>query len=282
MINDWWKIGWQSSYQTVHSMIDDAWCYSKYWHHPHSDLLVVLLHGQLANSHWWRPIAGQLAKDCSVLAVDFSGMGDSQWRENYSFLTHVLEVKHISQLMNKKHFVTIGHSYGGLVGLSLAAHNLSAHKGHIMIDSPMAVLFEEQAPSRFIDSRIKAQVVHYPDQKTLCSRFRIIPPQPILIPSLAEAVALESVILDEKGWRWKFDPNVLAFMHTGGRLATDVKPILSYIAGGESVFWKGSYAMLLDKHQVAYQVIPKAHHALLLDAPEALYQTIQQQLQVFQ
>jgi pimeloyl-ACP methyl ester carboxylesterase len=275
---DWWKAGWQSAYQTVHSRIDDAWCYSKYWHHPSSDLLVVLLHGQLANSHWWRPIAGMLAQDHSVLAVDFSGMGDSQWRDTYSFDLHVKEVKHVIELMAKKHVVTIGHSYGGLVGLSLASHHQKNHLGHMMIDSPLTALFDDQRSSSSQSSRLKAQIVHYQSQEAICERFRIVPPQPILIESLANAVAIESSIQDEQGWRWKFDPNVLALSHPGGKLSTDVKTKLAYIAGGSSVFWSESYKKRLEACDIDLRVIPEGYHALPLDVPEDLYIQINQQL----
>ena len=278
MKHEWWKLGWHSQFQTVHSMIQGAWCYSKYWHHPSSDVLVVLLHGQLANSHWWRPIAGRLAEKYCVLAVDFSGMGDSQWRECYDFQTHVNEVMHVIDLMARKQIVTVGHSYGGLVGLALAASNIHGHQGHMMVDSPLMALFDENKPSTRQSSRFKAQIVHYPSQKAICERFRLIPAQPILIPELAEAVAFHSATQDNEGWRWKFDPHVLAFSHSGGRLATKVSPELTYIAGEKSVFWNDRYKDILKTHHIQLEMISEGYHALPLDVPEALYVKISQQL----
>src|SRR5271154_1731230 len=45
---------------------------------------LLLVHGNAAHAHWWDFIAPFMARDYNIAAMDLSGMGDSDWRPNYS------------------------------------------------------------------------------------------------------------------------------------------------------------------------------------------------------
>ena len=46
---------------------------------------LMLSHGNGAHAHWFDFIAPALASQYRIIAPSFSGMGDSDWREKYSF-----------------------------------------------------------------------------------------------------------------------------------------------------------------------------------------------------
>ena len=45
---------------------------------------MVLVNGSGSHSHWWDFIAPLLLEDFQISAIDMSGMGDSDHREDYS------------------------------------------------------------------------------------------------------------------------------------------------------------------------------------------------------
>ena len=54
---------------------------------------VVLLHGFNAHSYWWSHIAPFFTEKYCVIALDFSGMGESDHREEYSQEIYSKEIK---------------------------------------------------------------------------------------------------------------------------------------------------------------------------------------------
>src|SRR5580698_4422257 len=52
---------------------------------------LLLVHGNAANAYWWSFIAPFLAREYNVAAMDLSGMGDSDWRADYSMEQFVQE-----------------------------------------------------------------------------------------------------------------------------------------------------------------------------------------------
>ena len=56
---------------------------------------LLFLHGFNAHTHWWDHVIPEFANDYFVVAMDFSGMGDSEHREVYSQATYADEVKDV-------------------------------------------------------------------------------------------------------------------------------------------------------------------------------------------
>src|ERR1700728_514899 len=53
---------------------------------------LILVHGNTAHADWWSFIAPYLANDFRVAALSLSGMGGSDWREQYTFETFASEI----------------------------------------------------------------------------------------------------------------------------------------------------------------------------------------------
>ena len=53
---------------------------------------MLLIHGMNAHSRWWDFIAPALAEDYRVVAMDLTGMGDSDYRYEYDAATYAAEI----------------------------------------------------------------------------------------------------------------------------------------------------------------------------------------------
>tara|TARA_Y200000002_G_scaffold206281_1_gene170156 strand:- start:4599 stop:5444 length:846 start_codon:yes stop_codon:yes gene_type:complete len=275
----WWQQGWEVNYQSIHWMIDQCWIQGKYWHNPESELMLILCHGQMANSAWWQAIAGHLAQKYSVIAVDFSGMGDSQWREDYHIDHHIKEVGHLLDLFKSHKVITIGHSYGGFVGLGLQMLKKSNHLAHMLLDTPLQPLMSQ--PKGIPNAHKKSREINfYPTKEAIYSRFRMVPHQPIKDKIYTDHVIDSSIIHTGEGWRWKFDPSIMIALLASEKPRPEYRIPMGYIGGEYSPFWsekEQSYA----QHQ-GWQVmtLEGAYHALMLDAPYELHYQILRQIEL--
>ena len=80
---------------------------------------IVLVHGNGAHAHWWTFIAPFLLEHYRVVALDLSGMGDSDHRAHYSpegFAAEVVGVMDAAGFGSDS--IVVGHSFGGFVTLN--------------------------------------------------------------------------------------------------------------------------------------------------------------------
>lgn len=176
---------------------------------------VVLVHGGSAHSGWWDHIAPLLASTHRVVAVDLSGHGDSEIREQYpmdGWTSEVLAAATAGGIAGKPYVV--GHSMGGWVTAVLGALHTDATAGLVIIDSP---LFDEP-PEEIIIRQLARVPKAYAERDEICVRFRTEPRQDVLLPYVARHVAEESVKQTEAGWMWKFDPEMFRKRHEAGQL----------------------------------------------------------------
>jgi pimeloyl-ACP methyl ester carboxylesterase len=89
---------------------------------------VVLLHGFLSDSEYWKPLVPMLTKTHRVIAIDLLGFGASKkpHTSDYSLTTHTRAVQDTLEHLGVRHFSLAGHSMGALVAGNLA---------HAMVDS---------------------------------------------------------------------------------------------------------------------------------------------------
>ena len=77
---------------------------------------IVLVHGGAAHAHWWDHIGPSFLPDYRVVALDLSGHGDSDRREEYTLRAWTEEV---AAVIDDAGFtsppVVVGHSMGGFV-----------------------------------------------------------------------------------------------------------------------------------------------------------------------
>ncbi|PXW36179.1 UNVERIFIED_CONTAM: pimeloyl-ACP methyl ester carboxylesterase [Williamsia faeni] len=186
---------------------------------------VVLVHGGSAHSGWWDHIAPLLASSHRVVAIDLSGHGDSEIREQYpmdQWTSEVIEVAKAGGISGKPYVV--GHSMGGWVTAILGATHNDAAAGLVIIDSP---LFDEP-PEEIIIRQLARVPKAHPNKEEICVRFRTEPRQDTLLPYVARHVAEESVKETEAGWVWKFDPEMFRKRHEAGRMV-NLRELLTQI-----------------------------------------------------
>ena len=78
---------------------------------------LFFVHGYSANSNWWDFIAPHFLDDFCVVAVDLSGNGDSDHRQNYSQELYAKELKAVCEDRQWNSTTFIAHSMGGSISL---------------------------------------------------------------------------------------------------------------------------------------------------------------------
>ena len=98
----------------------------------------VLVHGTAAHARWWDHVGPQLPAGLRVAALDLSGHGDSDWREQYSLDRWAEEVVAVAAgaRISGAPFI-IGHSLGGTIAIRAAARYGGDLAGIVVIDSPL-------------------------------------------------------------------------------------------------------------------------------------------------
>lgn len=82
---------------------------------------LVLLHGFLASSEIWKPLAGDLARAYRIIAIDLPGHGNSGcFGYAHSMELMAQAVKAVLDSLKLKKYILVGHSLGGYVALAFA------------------------------------------------------------------------------------------------------------------------------------------------------------------
>jgi pimeloyl-ACP methyl ester carboxylesterase len=167
---------------------------------------LVLVHGGAAHAHWWTHVAAQFAGVYRVAAIDLSGHGDSDRRDEYTLARWCAEVMAVADDADMAGPpIVIGHSMGGFVTLATAAAHGDRIAGAVVMDSPVTAPDPEMEGSRrnqFRDPKV------YPDAATAITRFRTVPEQDHYEPYVMAHVAATSLRPTEGGVTWKFDPAI--------------------------------------------------------------------------
>ena len=169
---------------------------------------IVFVHGGAAHAHWWSHIAPAFLADHSVAAIDLSGHGDSDRRDEYSLDLWCDEVAAvIADAAFDGPPVLVGHSMGGFVTVATAARHSDLLAGAVIIDSPVMNEDPEVNVGRATNTFQKER--EYDDPAGPIERFRTIPEQDVYLPYVKDNVATRSLRLDPDGlWRWKFDSRI--------------------------------------------------------------------------
>lgn len=226
----------------------------------------LLVHGGSAHAEWWSFLGPLLAQDRCIVAIDLSGHGDSEWREDYSMEQWAEEVHAVGMDAGLGEApLVIGHSMGGVVSTYLAARRPLA--GAIIVDSPIVRRDPET------EEGTRGHMFHrpkvYPDVDTAVGHFHLVPPQPRTNPYILDHIARCSLRDVDAGWTWKFDPKAI-----GRRRVVDVPEQLrnalcrlALIVGEHSDVDRPDPRVLPEGTPVVE--IPAAYHHLLLDQPIA-------------
>lgn len=239
---------------------------------------LLFVHGHNAHAHWWDFIAPAFKDAFQVAALDLSGMGDSDHRDEYSVDLYAEEIVAVAdELKMPRDTVVVAHSFGGMMALRAVAGMKDRFKGLILVDSgvrhPDELRDRDAEPERWTKPKV------YPDRQTAISRFRLQPPQQCENQYLVDHIARNSVEFDEDGWVWKFDDEQGSRMVKTGDLAQDLQSVscrIALIYGEQSESFSAKSASYMQELQPALEVHPvaNAQHHLFLDQPLAFIDTV--------
>ncbi|HDZ57830.1 MAG TPA: alpha/beta hydrolase [Pseudomonas xinjiangensis] len=233
--------------------------------------VVLLVHGFRGHAHWWDGIAPYLAEDYRVIALDLSGMGDSDHRGSYPFQYAAADITGLIEAMELGPVTAIGHSYGGVRLLKACADHPQLFKRLINLDS--YIYFPEETPPNDPGKSVRR---YYPDLATAMGRYRLVPEQPRFEPAVLEHIARHSLREESEGWCWKFDPLIPAGINheiPARELLPRVRrPVHVVYAEGSAVI-SASHAretVALLPFGKGPVVMPDAYHHMMIDQPQEL------------
>ncbi len=249
------------------------------WGRPHRRGL-VFVHGGGANAHWWTHVAASFATEFRVLALDLSGHGDSDHREEYSledWTDEVMAVAHHGGVVGKP--VVVGHSMGGFVAIATAAIHTGELAGVVVCDSPVTEPDPEVGAYHVRDAFGRERI--YETEVEALVRFRTVPAQPNYLPYVMDHVARRSLLRVHGGFRWNFDRRI--FAQFAGGVRSVALPYLSAVTCRLALLRSENGLVTRDIGEAMFErlgrvtpvvELPEAGHHAMLDEPLILLTAI--------
>ena len=230
---------------------------------------LLFVHGHNAHAHWWDFIAPAFLEEYQVAALDLSGMGDSDHRDEYSvdlYAKEILTVAEHAGLSDQP--IVIAHSFGGMMATRAAVVEPNRFKGLVLVDS--GVRRPDQEVPKEAERWSKPKV--YPDFDIARSRFRLQPPQTCDNQYIVDYIARNSVERIDDGWVWKFDEELSSSKEDSRQadfenLSTKVALIYGELSNS---FTKDSADYMQElRPDLTVVAMADAQHHLFLDQPLA-------------
>ena len=278
---DWFKEALSISKEEKSITVEGKSIHYQHWGDKNKPGL-VLVHGSGSHSHWWDFIAPLLLEDFQVSALDLSGMGDSERREDYSAELYGKEILAVAEdsdfFEDGNEPIICGHSMGGFMSATAGYISEKPVRGVIMVDSPI------RPPTYDYSSHVRSgpirRIKTYPTKESILDRFRLTPEQECDNEFLVNYIAEWSIKEVENGFQWKFDDTIfdkLGVSHMGRNIAFDLKCNLGIIYGTESLMMTEEILSFI-KENVSQDtpIIPiyQAAHHVPLDQPQQLVKSI--------
>jgi len=173
---------------------------------------MLCIHGSAAHAHWYDFVAPGLTNDYHVLALDLRGHGDSEWDRSpqpaYNYDRYAADIDELTEKLDLRDFVLVGHSMGGLVSIVYAATYPGRAKAFIMIDSSVNLPPDRVAAMNAVGSREGSS---YADKDEFVAKFKVRPAGSSAAPEVVRHLAQHSGRQFQDGrWRSKVDRNVYA------------------------------------------------------------------------
>ena len=256
--------------------------YSKWVSKNDSTNLLILIHGTGAHKKWWDPIAPQFLNETNVIAVDLPGMGDSDFRNNYSIkdfgkcIFSIIDKEKIE--MTIENVFIVGHSLGGQVAAYVASENKNLVTSLVMIDT--FIRPPDYDPSQHEGGPLR-KIKHYPDKITILERFRLMPKQVCQNTWFLRYIAEYSVKETKDGWRWKFDDLMFNSLERlfGYKFSFNCPTLFIY--GAESLLMSGNILPNIKKMYsdvMDFKKVEEAAHHVPLDKPLEIIDIIKKRL----
>ena len=248
---------------------------------------LLFLHGNAAHADWWSFVAPLFASEFRCAAISWSGMGRSEWRENYAlpqFAREALAAIEVAGLARSGESpVVVAHSFGGFPTLYICAEHPQAIAGAVLVDSAPPKP-GGGPPPRLAEGR--AAHNRYPTLAAALERFRFLPEQDSGHPEIIDYIARNGLHEvpefgeDSGGWTWRFDPQFWARFNRediGPDLVAQSRVPLGIIYGELSTL------LPFDRLEEIRAMVPdcrfvtgvaNAHHHVMVDEPLALVAAI--------
>ncbi len=237
---------------------------------------VLFIHGMYAHSRWWDFIAPHFTEEYKPVALDFTGMGDSDHRYEYSVDTCMDEILGVAEHAGLEDTtILIGHSFGGRMATKLVSQYPERFAGLVLVDSGKRA--PDEPERNYMQSmpgggRSKT----YPSRDEAEARFRLFPPQPCENPFVVQYIAKKSVEpVDGGGYTWKFDPDLPLTFKDSELQEEDYRSLelpVAVIYGANSNSYTATtneYMTTLVPEPFSSVAIPDAGHHVFLDQPLA-------------
>jgi pimeloyl-ACP methyl ester carboxylesterase len=273
----WFHAALAAPYQEGHVEAEGARLYYRGWGMERAELPVILLiHGFGAHTGWWHFVAPLLTARHRVVALDLSGMGDSDHRSSYRQGWGAFDIIGAIEALRLRSVIGIGHSAGGMRLLMAAARRPELFQRLIALDSYI-VFAGNCHPER--PRHVRGDKL-YPDLATILSRYRLLPAQVQGRSWSRNYIARQSVKPVEGGWRWKFDP----LLPVGAHLEPDGTELLPRVNVPVHYVWAEDSQVVPE--ELARRIVsllpqghgpigmPGTHHHMMIDQPEALIATL--------
>ena len=251
-------------------IVEDATIAYRHWQNPGKPGL-VFVHGHAAHSRWWDFIAPAFKQDYDIVAIDNSGSGNSDHRDQYSAVLFSEEIVSCINAAKLDSPIIVGHSFGGAMTRTTAYLHPQKLNAIVLIDSPLPSKKSSQTPMRIRTKRER----FYDSLEQGKTRFRLRPPQPCKNSFILDYLAAHSLKSTPTGFKFKLDGAVFAKIISTKDLpsATDMVRNLTvpagFIYGENSRFFPEaevtSIKSIIDQKLI--RVIPNAQHHVFLDQP---------------
>ena len=225
---------------------------------------LLFVHGHNAHSHWWDFIAPSFSENHQTVAMDMSGMGDSDHRDEYSNDLYAREIVATADAAGLgEDAILIAHSFGGIQAIRCMAQNPGRFAGLILVDSGVRHPDDIKERDPQLERLSRAKV--YPEREIAIQRFRLQPPQTCDNQYIVDHIARNSVEYDD-GWVWKFDEEQMMRMKFEGDLTEDLKASPSAHLRRSSESFKSKRTVYKVKPDMRVIELKDAQHHLFLIA----------------
>ena len=173
---------------------------------------MLCVHGSAAHAHWFDFVASGLNDEYHVLAPDQRGHGDSEWDSaadpRYNYDRYAADLDELTEKLDLRDFILVGHSMGGLVSTVYAATYPGRARAFIMVDSSLDLPTERVARMNAVGSREGSS---YESSNEFLANYKIRPAGCRATPDMVRHLGMHSGRQFEDGrWRNKVDRNVYA------------------------------------------------------------------------
>jgi pimeloyl-ACP methyl ester carboxylesterase len=169
---------------------------------------LFFIHGYSSHAHWWDFVAPAFIDNYCVVAIDLSGCGDSDHRDEYSLEIFADEIKSVCDDMGWAHADFIAHSMGGSISLNATSIYPKLFKSLTLLDSIVVLPPEKVRGFSSGNSMIRADFI-YDDKDSAVESFRLIPPQPCNNEYLLKHIAVNSFKQRDDAWVLKSDGKIM-------------------------------------------------------------------------